>query len=321
MPPASAVGSVGTMRFSVWPTTSQKLDDFMEVAGHAAGSGWDGIWVADHFMSAAEPVDTPMLECFTTLAALAVNVPRVRIGSLVAGNTYRHPAVLANMAATVDQLSGGRLVLGLGAGWQHNEHQAYGIDLPGVPERLARLEEACAVVRQLFDRPRGDFAGRYYQLTDAPMEPKAARAHLPLLIGGGGERITLGIVARWADEWNTWGTPDVLAAKGAVLDRHCQQAGRDPSTISRSAQVLVDLDGHGEQWRRPMPMVRGGVAELQELLGGYVDAGVDELIVPDWNLGTGTRRRDALDRFLDEVAAPFRPAPPPSDRSKRGRST
>lgn len=297
------------MRFSLWPSSSQTWADLQDAASHAAETGWDGVWLADHFMPNTTSGEGPVLECFTVLAGLATTIPRVRLGSLVAGNTYRHPAVLANMAATIDQLSGGRLVLGIGAGWQHNEHQAYGIDLPVVPERLARLEEACAVVRQLFDRPRADFAGRYYRLTDAPMEPKAARADLPLLIGGGGERVTLGIVARWADEWNTWGTPDVLAAKGAVLDRHCQQAGRDPSTISRSAQVLVDLDGQGEEWRRPMPLVRGGVGQLQELLRGYVDAGVDEFIVPDWNLGTGARRRQALDRFLTEVAAPFRPAP------------
>ncbi len=294
------------MRFSLWPTTAQPLGDFLEVADHVAVTGWDGLWVADHFMPSIEPVGGSMLECWSLLAGLAVRVPRLRLGSLVTGNTYRHPAVLANMAATVDQLSGGRLVLGIGAGWQVNEHAAYGIEFFDVAGRLARLDEACKVLRALFDDERADVDGRYYRLVDAPMAPKPAQARLPLLIGGGGERVTLRLAARWADEWNTWGTPDVLAAKGAVLEHHCADLGRDPTTIARSAQVLVALDGAGADCARPMPMVRAGVGELHDLLGAYAAAGVDEFVLPDWNLGTGTARRDVLDRFLAEVAAPFR---------------
>jgi F420-dependent oxidoreductase-like protein len=281
-----------------WPSLA-------EVAAHAASSGWDGIWIADHFMPASDPLDVPMLECWSVLAGLATSVPRVRLGSLVAGNTYRHPAVLANMAATVDQLSGGRAVLGLGAGWQQNEHRAYGIELYDVPTRLARLEEACEAIRLLLDTRRASFSGRHYHLADAPMEPKAAGSRLPLLIGGAGEQVTLRIVARFADEWNTWGRPEVLAAKGAVLDRHCEEVGRDPASIARSAQVLVDLGGAAPV-PGGTPAVSGGVGELQELLGGYEAAGVGEFIVPDWNLGTGPARRELLDRFLQEVAAPFR---------------
>lgn len=294
------------MRFSVWPTANQSWSDLSDVAAHAAATGWDGLWIADHFMSPSPPVDVPTLECWTVLAGLATSVPRVRLGSLVTGNTYRHPAVLANMAATVDHLSGGRVVLGLGAGWQQNEHAAYGIELFDVPQRLAHLDEACAVVRQLLDQPRADFEGRYYRVTDAAMEPKPVQAHLPLLIGGAGEKVTLRIVARRADEWNTWGRPEFLAQKGAVLDKHCEALGRDPASVFRSAQVLVDLDGAGTPMPERMPLVRVGVGEMQALLGAYADAGVGEFILPDWNLGTGQRRRDALDRFLGEVAAPFR---------------
>lgn len=293
------------MRFSVWPATGQPWEDILDVARHAERTGWDGLWLADHFMPAGGSPDGPMLECWTALAGLAVAIPRLRIGPLVTGNTYRHPAVLANMAATVDHLSGGRLVLGLGAGWQQNEHDAYGMELPPVPERLQRLEEACAIVRGLLDEHRTTETGRHYRVTDAPMEPKPVQRHLPLLIGGGGERVTLRIVARWADEWNTWGPPEVLAAKGAVLERHCEDLGRDPATVRRSAQVLVDLEG-AHPISRPMPSVRGGVGELQELLAGYAAAGVDEFVLPDWNLGTGAARRQALDRFLTEVAAPLR---------------
>ena len=164
----------------------------------------------------------------------------------------------------------------------------------------------------LLDDARPRFWGRHYPLTDAPLEPKPVQPHLPLLVGGSGERRTLRIVARWADEWNTWGTPGVLSQKSDVLARHCEAVGRDPSTIARSAQVLVDLDGQAGEWRRSMPTVRGSVAQVQDLLQGYADAGVDEFVLPDWNLGTGSRRRDALDRFLTEVAAPFRTVQEPA---------
>ncbi len=294
------------MRFSVWPTATQSWDDLFEVAAHAASTGWDGVWVADHFMPSSEPVDRPMLECWSVLAGLATIVPRVRLGSLVSGNTYRHPAVLAKMASTIDEMSGGRVVLGLGAGWQENEHRAYGIEFFDTATRLDRLAEACAVIRQLLDEPRASFEGRSYRLVDAPMEPKATAGRLPLLVGGGGERVTLRIVARFADEWNTWGTPEVLAYKGAVLERHCDAVGRDAATIGRSAQVLVDLDGAFPTASPRMPTAAGTAPQLQELMQGYVDAGVGEFIVPDWNLGTGTKRLEVLDRFLGEVAGPFR---------------
>ena len=294
------------MRFSLWPSSSQTWADLQDAASHAAETGWDGVWLADHFMPNTTSGEGPVLECFTVLAGLATTIPRVRLGSLVAGNTYRHPAVLAKAAATLDHLSGGRAVLGLGAGWQENEHRAYGIELPDVKGRLGRLEEACEVLRRLLDDERTSFTGRYYRLVDAPLQPKPVQAHLPLLVGGGGERVTLRIAARWADEWNTWGTPDHLAAKAQVLDRHCEAVGRDPREITRSAQVIVYLDARGRQVDRPMPKVSGSVAQLQDLMGAYREAGVGEFILPDWNLGTGSARRELMDRFLTEVAGPFR---------------
>lgn len=294
------------MRVSYWPTAAQSWDDLHEAASYASTTGWDGVWVADHFMPNTPSAEGPMLECFTVLAGLATSVPRVRLGSLVAGNTYRHPAVLAKIASTLDILSGGRMVLGLGAGWQENEHHAYGIEFFDVKGRLARLEESCAVLRGLLDDDRTSVRGQYYTLTDAPLQPKPVQPHMPLLIGGGGEKVTLRIAARWADEWNTWGTPGHLAAKGTVLDRHCEAIGRDPAHIARSAQALVDIEGQCLPIDRPMPTVAGSVAQLQEVMGRYVEAGVSEFIVPDWNFGTGNARRDLMDRFLNEVAAPFR---------------
>jgi F420-dependent oxidoreductase-like protein len=300
------------VRFSVWPNPSKPWSEVLDLARHAEGTGWDGVWFADHFMPNGPDVSGPVLEGWSTIAALAASVPRVRIGCLVSGNTYRHPAVLANMAATIDQVSGGRLVLGLGAGWQENEHAAYGIPLHDTRERMARFREACAVVRSLLSEERTTFAGAHYQLVDAPCEPKGADGPIPLLVGGGGERVTLRIAAEHADEWNTWGAPDVLAHKGSVLDRHCEDLGRDPATIRRSAQALLflsDDDAWLEAQRaKPMPMATmiGTPSELVDIVGAYAEAGVDELIVPDFTLGPPPRAKETYDRFFTEVAASFR---------------
>jgi F420-dependent oxidoreductase-like protein len=301
------------MRFSFWPNAAQSWSDILATAQHAERSGWDGVYVADHFLPSIGDDSGPTLECWGLMAGLAAAVPRVRIGSLVCGNTYRHPAVLANQAATVDQISGGRLVLGLGAGWQENEHDAYGIPLPTPGPRLDRLEEACEIVKGLLTQPRTTFEGSYYTVRDAPCEPKPVQDSLPLLIGGGGEKRTLRIAARFADEWNVWGTPDVLAQKGSVLERHCTDVGRDPSQIAHSAQALLFMSDNDEFLDRirnaevPRPMVLGGVKEVTDTLGRYVDAGVDEFIVPDFTLpAAGTQRWEIMDRFIDEAAAPLR---------------
>ena len=242
------------------------------------------------------------------IAGLAAVTERIRLGSLVSPVTFHHPVVLAKRAMAVDHVSNGRAVLGMGAGWQVNEHRAYGIDFFTVKERLDRLEEACEVLHSLFHNERTTFDGRYYQLVDAPLSPKPA-GPLPLLIGGGGEQRTLRIAARWADEWNVWGTPEILRHKGEVLDRHCEDIGRDPGEIVHSAQALLFLsedqsyldEVRGRDIGRPA--IIGTAAELQEVVAGYAEAGVDELIVPDFNLGPLQRKLDTFDRFLAEVAS------------------
>ncbi|MCA9830827.1 MAG: TIGR03560 family F420-dependent LLM class oxidoreductase [Dehalococcoidia bacterium] len=298
------------MKFSVWPGPAQPWESTLELALHAEKRGYDGIWYADHFMPNAEDVSGPTNEAWTTLAALAASVPRIRIGPLVTGNTYRHPAVLAKMAATVDNISAGRLVLGLGAGWQENEHQKYGIEFSTLGGRMRRLEEACQVVKSLFLNDRTDFAGRYYQLTDAPLVPKPAQRTLPLLIGGGGEKVTMRIAATYADEWNVWGGPEILKQKGAVLEEHCRAIGRDPKEIHRSAQGMLVLTDDKEMIERMKasgrPVIAGNGAQVREVVQAYADAGVDELIIPDFNLGSGSARLGQYDRFWDEVAIHFR---------------
>src|SRR5215469_16617891 len=184
------------MRFSIWPTAAQPWNNIIELATHCEQTGWDGVYCADHFMpnsQGSEPLDGDTLECWSVLAALAGLVPRVQLGSLVSSVTYRHPAVLANIAAAIDQISDGRLTLGVGAGWQLNEHAAYGIELGTVRERLDRFEEAVQILRSLLDQPRTTFPGRYFQIRDAPAQPGPVQDRLPLLIGGGGERRTMRI--------------------------------------------------------------------------------------------------------------------------------
>ena len=300
------------MRFSIWPNTTKPWADLVDLARHGEATGWDGVWIADHFMPNGDDVSAGMLEAWTTIAALAASVPRVRIGCLVSGNSYRHPAVLANMAATADQVSGGRIVLGLGAGWQENEHTAYGIPLYETKERLARFGETCAVIKSLLTEERTTFSGHHYTLRDAVCEPKGADGPIPLLVGGGGEKVTLRIAAEHADEWNVWGTPEVLAHKGAVLDRHCEDLGRDPATIERSAQGLLFLSDD-EGWLASqrdkgiaMPTLIGTPAQLVDVVGAYAEVGVDELIIPDFTLGPLERAKDTYDRFNTEVAASFR---------------
>lgn len=305
------------MRFSVWPNPSQPWTEIGAVARHAEETGWDGVYFADHFMpNAPDPAPGDTIECWSVMAALAAAVPRVRLGTLVCGNTYRHPAVLANIAAAVDNISGGRLLLGLGAGWQENEHRAYGIDFFTTKERLERLEEACQVVRGLLDDERATFEGRYYRLDDAPNEPKPVQQKLPLLIGGGGEKVTMRIAATYADEWNVWGTPELLRQKGEVLARHCERVGRDPAAIAHSAQALLFLSEdtafldkmRGRDIGRPV--IVGTPAEVIDIVAAYADAGVHELIIPDFTMNTWERKQDALDLFINDVAPTFREVQP-----------
>jgi F420-dependent oxidoreductase-like protein len=300
------------VRFSLWPNGGNPWSDTLALARHAESTGWDGIWFADHFMPNAADVSNPTAEAWTTVAALGAAVPRVRVGTLVSGNTYRHPAVLAKMAAQVDQITGGRAVLGLGAGWQQNEHEAYGIPFYTLGGRMRRLEEACRLIKSLFTESRTTFDGRYYQLKDAPLEPKPVQNPLPLLVGGGGEKVTMRIAAQYADEWNVWGTPETLIRKMAVLDQHCRDLGRDPKSIKRSCQVLLFLTDDQATLERAragmgMPVIAGGVSEVRDAIRQYAEAGIDEFIVPDRTLGPTVAQRTAtMDRFINEVAKDVR---------------
>jgi alkanesulfonate monooxygenase SsuD/methylene tetrahydromethanopterin reductase-like flavin-dependent oxidoreductase (luciferase family) len=302
------------MRFSIWPSCSQPWREVVDTARHAEATGWDGVYVADHFMGDGNAFGadvTPMLEATGVMSALAVATERVRLGSLVFGITYRHPAVLANWAATTDHVSDGRLLLGVGAGWQINEHEQYGIDLGPPRERIDRFEEACEVLQGLLRTPSTTVAGKHYRLTDALCEPKPVQAPLPLLIGGKGDRM-MGVVARYADEWNMWSRADAFAERSAALDRACERIGRDPATIGRSTQALWfltdDAAGADKLIERvaPRPAVGGPPERLVEAVAEWRDVGVDEVIVPDFTLGAGAEKLAHMDTIIEQVAPTFR---------------
>jgi F420-dependent oxidoreductase-like protein len=208
--------------------------DAQEIFEHA--------WIFDHFYPITVPDRTgPCLEGWTLLSALLARTERIRGGIMVTGNTYRHPAVLANMAATVDIISQGRLDFGIGAAWNQEEHDAYGIPLFAPAERIRRLDEACRIFRSLWTKEITDFDGQYYQLKQARSEPKPIqKPYPPIVIGALGEKLALRVVAIHADIWNFEGTLEEFQHKNAVLNEHCEAIGRNPSTIERSVQFFVN---------------------------------------------------------------------------------
>lgn len=223
-------------------------------------------WLFDHFMPLGADPTGPCLEGWSTLAAFAAVTKRVRVGLMVTGNTYRHPTVLANIGATVDIISNGRLDFGIGAGWNELEHSSYGIPLPPTGDRIRALGEACEIIRRMWTEEAPTFEGRYYQVHEARCEPKPVqKPYPPFVIGGGGEKLTLRVVAQYANVWNmAGGPPEELARKSAILDEHCAAVGRDPSTIARSIQHLVNYED---------------LAATRESVRSYIAAGANHLVL------------------------------------------
>lgn len=225
-------------------------------------SGWN--W--DHFYPLAEPYDGPNLEGWTMLAALAQATNRIRLGAMVNGMHHRHPAVTANMAATMDHISGGRFELGMGAGWNFMESDAYGIPLGSKKERSDRFEEGMEVIASLLANKSTTFSGQYFQLTDAWCEPKPVQEKIPIVIGGGGRKRTLRTVVRFADQWDYTfpKTTEEWLDLNAVLREHCESVGRDPNEITRSIHLGLDPGSDA--------------GELSELADSFFDVGVDIVV-------------------------------------------
>jgi probable F420-dependent oxidoreductase len=290
------------VKFSLWPTNERTPADLLEEARTAEETGWYGVWLADHYMpntGDATPARGDAYECWALLPALAAVTTRVRIGTLVSPTSVHHPALLAKRTATIDHLSGGRMVLGLGAGWQINEHHAYGIELEPPGKRVSRFEEAVQIVKSMLSQDTTTFHGACYDITDAPCDPKPVQSPLPLLVGTRSPRM-LRITARYANEWNTWGTPEQAAVHRAALVETCVKVGRDPATMWTSANAIVDLDGTAPPPGRAA--LFGSAEQLIDQFGRYAELGFDEFILPDWNLGSDkAERADKLARIKTEV--------------------
>ncbi len=248
---------------------------------------FESVWNWDHFYPLSPPYDGPNLEGWATLAALAQATNRIRVGAMVNGMHHRHPAVTANMAATLDHISGGRFELGMGAGWNTLESDAYGLPLGTIKERCDRFDEGMEVIESLLSNKSTTFSGEYYELKDAWCEPKPLQEHIPIVIGARGRLRTLRTTARFADQWDMTfpKSTDEWAEFDQVLQEHCEAVGRDETEIARSVHLLFDPDTES--------------AGLVEHANEFFDAGVD-IVVWSWRGPMDPTRLDSLARAIEK---------------------
>jgi alkanesulfonate monooxygenase SsuD/methylene tetrahydromethanopterin reductase-like flavin-dependent oxidoreductase (luciferase family) len=255
--PSLAIGFQVWGQFVGW-------DELMAAGGRIDELGFDSLWSNDHLLPVAgggpQAIESslgPVWDGWLTLAGWAERTRRVHLGCLVSSVSYRPPAILVKMATALDHASGGRAILGIGAGWHATEHRAFGVELPSVRERLDRLDEGASICRQMLDGQAATLDGRWFRADGASNDPAPVQAHLPLLIGGSGERRTLPIVARYADIWNGEGDPATFAHKSSVLDDRCRELGRDPAAVRRTVGL-------------PPPLIRGSRAHAVDALAALL---------------------------------------------------
>ena len=270
------------------------FEHIVDLATAAEGSGFDSVWVMDHYFQ-LPPLggpDQPMLEAYTLLGALAARTQRVQLGTLVTGVTYRNPGLLAKIVTTLDIVSRGRAILGIGGAWYDVEHQGLGVDYPSDRVRLDMLEEAVQVCRAMFTGDDVSFTGTHYRLDHARNPPRPVQPGGPkIMIGGGGEKRTLRLVARYADKCNVTGDVGTLARKIEVLHRHCAEVGRDPAEVAitwMSPLILTNSEENTSEMRGLLAATGsaeevagftvGQAHEIPDLVAGHIDAGADEVI-------------------------------------------
>lgn len=314
-----------TLKFGVlvpqgWTMDLAKIKDPVEayetmtrVAQTADEVGFASAWLVDHFHTIPYPAQEVTFECWVSTAALARDTRTIRIGQMVTCNSYRHPALLAKMASTVDVLSHGRLNFGIGAGWYEHEYHAYGYAYPDAPERLRQLREAVRLILAMWQEEEAHFEGASYQVRGAINQPKGVQQpHIPLLIGGGGEQVTLKLVAQYADACNMGDDPASVKQKLAVLKQHCERVGRDYESIHRTSSTFCLLADSDEQALAQLPAERkarlgnivqtaliGSPETIRQRLAAYEEAGVQELLL---RFVDGTNL-EALRRFAQEFIA------------------
>jgi F420-dependent oxidoreductase-like protein len=298
--------------------TWERIRDFWQKVD---GWGYDSLWVFDHFYPIFVPdPHGPCMESWTLLGALSQHTRRARIGALVTGNTYRNPALTAKMAATLDQLSGGRVNLGLGAGWFELEHQSLGFDFKTLPARLEALDESCRIIKGMFSQDKTTVRGKHYNVVDAVCNPKPLQRNLPLMIGGHGERVLLRIVAQYADMWNmTNAEPAEMRRLIGLIERHAGTIARDANQIEKTVMLALGynppkqreeiLSGIIAMMAQTTPekarerMVIGGKQECIDKIESYVRAGVTHFIFMQ---PSPLIAEDEVQGFAEEVIPTFR---------------
>ncbi len=292
----------------------EQYEAMTRVARVAEGTGaYDSIWDYDHFHTVPEPTQNTVFECWTISAGLSRDTESIKIGQMVTCNGYRNPALLAKISSTVDVMSNGRLLFGLGAGWYEHEWRAYGYGFPEVPVRMRAFKEACEIIHRMWTENGPVFDGEFYQIDGPINEPKGVHSpHPPFWIGGGGEKVTLRLVARWGDACNVGGDPDRLRHKFGVLRGHCEDLGRDYGEITRSTSINVYLLEEGDDPVEATALARGGMSydeysnqfmvgtaeEIVERLRPRVEAGVNYFIAYMPRVAYEPER---VERFAKEV--------------------
>ncbi|HVH62376.1 MAG TPA: LLM class F420-dependent oxidoreductase [Candidatus Dormibacteraeota bacterium] len=294
----------------------EKFETMVRCAKEAEAAGFDAIWLYDHFHTVPEPRQESVFECWSSMAALARETQTVRLGQMVTCNSFRPPSLLAKMASCIDVMSRGRVILGIGAGWYQHEYAAYGYDFPETPERLRMLRESLQVIKAMWTQDEAAFDGSYYHLRGAINEPKPVqKPHPPIWIGGGGERVTLKLVAQYGDACNLSASVDVLRHKLDVLREHCAVAGRDYDSILKTVELYAILGdkrevdrvvretarrvGKDEAWVRSWHPWHGDADRVAEMIGEIAEAGAQYFIVNLPNAAEG----GAITRFAEEVFA------------------
>ena len=298
----------------------EQFEALVRVTKAAERLGFDSAWLYDHFHTYHKPVLETTFECWTSMAALARETSRIRLGQMVTCNSYRNPALLAKEASTVDVMSNGRLDFGIGAGWYEHEYLAYGYEFPPIGDRLRMLGEALQIVTAMWTEPYASFEGQFYKVAGAINEPKPVqKPHPPIWIGGEGEKVTLKLAAKYADATNFgsgWDM-DYYAHKLEVLATHCDAIGRDPATIIHSTCVETSVLRPGadpvaltERYRRGQPLeeyrmhaIVGGKQEIIDAYGRLIDAGMDYIIITDV---PGLATTDVIEFLGEEILPAFR---------------
>lgn len=299
--------------------TSQIIDSLKKLATTAENNGFDSFWVMDHFhqIPMIGKVEEPMLESWTTLSVVAGLTTKIKLGTLVTGIMYRYPAILAKVAATLDVLSKGRLFMGIGAAWNEEESNAYGIHFPAASERMSRLEEAIQIIRKMWtEEPSASFNGIYYQIRNAYCNPKPIqKPSPPILVGGSGERKTLKIVAKYADACNLFGSAETVKRKLNILKEHCKSVGRDYNSILKTKLGIIVVEDEKQTSEKKIEHIFKGMPEEQirefaihgtpedvlRQIESFEQVGIQYLIV---DLDP-TRELEALDVFANKIIKKF----------------